>query len=597
MKSVLGWVCVCAILCLGCQSRQAQISVLSEHASAVPEHENYVVNGGPGSTEASFQDNKGARYSAVSNVVRVPIQEKCDDFAAPKKEKEAVPEEAKEVPGPEEPEWKVIDEPLETSFPVEVVCYRNFNIIASSKAPEVYYATEAYIERQPPRIRVRKFTDQELLCCDRDLTFRIEFTNEGGDDARQIELYDNIPHNVEYVEGTAGCEPYVADIVVERGADEKATKIVWHIDGPVAPGESGEAYYTVVCPKERPQLQCSLRFAPEVINVGETGELTCTVINTGKGAAENVNLEISLPPGIEYEGKDISQKVQFSLGNIASGGSVSRTLSIVRHRGGMQEHIVGLVTASNWEGCECHVLELPILRIRKDGPESIYNNNPITYNIAVSNDHTQAPATNCILTDELPEFVDFKEASHEGVYDEEKRTVTWQVGTLLPGATETRSVTVIARRSGALIDKASVTCAEGLTVTDEATTIVRGITALHVMSYDSEDPVEVGSTTTYVIEVRNEGFQDATNLELDTDVPRLTEFVSATGTDNDGNTISFQRDGDRVVYEPIVLPSGGRAVYRLTVRIFDRGDILNEARVRCNEFPNVLIVQEPTSPY
>jgi len=207
-------------------------------------------------------------------------------------------------------------------------------------------------------------------------------------------------------------------------------------------------------------------------------------------------------------------------------------------------------------------------------------------------------ATACVLTDKLPEFVTFKSASDGGTYDKESHTVTWMLGDLKPEQKVIRTVIIIPEQAGTFKDHAQVTCAEGITITDDAITIVRGISALHIDSYDTEDPVEVGGTTTYVIEVMNEGFQDVTGLVVVNEIPNSTEFVDGTGRDPEGNVVNCRVDGKNVIFEAIQkLAPAEKALYKVTVKVKAEAQLLNMTKIKYNEFSKTLIVEEPTHSY
>jgi len=589
----------------GCQMKQADILVLGQKSQ---ETKAFVVNGGPGSTEVAYEDDKGQKMSAASNVVKVPIVEKCDTKPIegdPKlsKEKESPVKEVKEIP-----EEKIIspfdekdDKKPEKFYTLDINTYPNHVVAASYEPPEISYSTEVYIRRTPPEIKLEKMTDEDKLCCDRQLTFRIKFTNLGGQDAYNVKIHDVIPARVEYVEESSGAQPYDANITIDRDKQEKATKITWNVQGPIPSGATGEVFYTVVCPPTRPKLNCYIRFDPKGLNVGQEGKVICAVNNSGTGTAEAVNVAIVIPPGIEYLGQSVGKKEVLNLGNIDAGQTAVRELKVRMRSGGKLDNIVANITTSNGEGCECIVPPAPTLKVEKSGPQLINNRLPMEYTIVVKNiGSKKAPATNCILTDQLPPFVHFKSASHNGTYDANKHCVTWNLGTLLPEAITSRTIIVIPQKAGEYVDKAQVSCDEGIIVTDTAKTVVRGITALEVSSYDTEDPVEIGGTTTYVIEILNEGFKDVTGLRIVNNIPRGSVVVNVAAKDSTGKDIGNKLSDDKtqVIFDVVPsLPSGEKVVVKITVKAMEKLQLLNSVAVSYNEFYKTIIVEEPTTTY
>ncbi len=578
------------VLFTGCQIKQADIHVLGSKEipqASQKEEQEFVVNGGVGSTEVQYMDEKGIQRKDTSNVVRVPIKQLCDEIKPP------VIEEVKPIEIPEE----VL--PVVKTYQVEVKTFSSNAIASGFKLPDVSFQTKAFVPKKPPKIELKKTTDEDMLCCDRQMTFRIQYLNVGGDNAYDVEIYDVIPARVAYVEETAGSEPYPAKLDIARNQDSIAQKITWRIPGPIPPDGMGEVYYTVVCPRPYPKLSCNVQFSPVFLKVGEEGKVVCRVMNSGNGAAQDVELFVTIPQGIEYKGHSVGMQENIRLGNIEPQHVVEKELPVVMRAGGKLDDIVARVSAANSTECECFVPPTPVLSIEKDGPNQITNRLPIEYTIAVKNAATKnAPASNCILTDKLPAFTDFKSASQDGTYDKETHTVTWHLGTLKPGDATERSVIVIPQKAGDFVDYAQVSCDEGITVTDTARTLVRGITALGVSCYDTEDPVEVGNTTTYIVDVINEGFKEATGLQAVTEIPEGTEFVDAQGRDEEGNIVAYNVSGNKVTFEkyPSLMPNA-KIIYKVTVKVKSAMNLLCITNITYNEFTKTIIVEEPTHSY
>jgi len=578
----------------GCQLKKADIQVLGSkevqetsqtQKTSLKENQEFVINGGTGSTEAKYIDEKGTQSKVSSNVVKVPIKQLCDEIKPPV-------EELKPIEIPEV-------EPVVKSYDVEVKTFP-VNIIAVGDAlPDVSYRTNVFVPKKPPKIELTKSTDEDMLCCDRQMTFRIKYVNVGGDNAYDVEIFDVIPARVAYVEETVGADASDTNIHIDRNQDAIAEKITWHIPGPIPPDGAGEVYYTVVCPRPYPKLSCNVRFEPVFLKVGEEGKVICKVINSGNGVAQDVEIFVTIPQGIEYKGHSIGMQENIRIGNIEPQQAVEKELVVMMRSGGRLDDIVAKVTAANSSGCECYVPPAPTLTIEKEGPAQITNRLPIEYTIAVKNTATKnVSAGNCILKDKLPAFTDFKSASMDGVYDKESHTVTWRLGTLKPGDTASRSVIVIPQKAGDFVDYAEVSCDEGITVTDTARTLVRGITALGVSKYDTEDPVEVGNPTTYIVDVINEGFKACTDLQAVTEIPEGTEFVDAQGRDEQGNVIAYNVSGNKVTFEkyPSLMPNA-KIVYKVTVKVTAAMNLLCVTKITYNEFSKTIIVEEPTHAY
>ena len=80
--------------------------------------------------------------------------------------------------------------------------------------------------------------------------------------------------------------------------------------------------------------------------------------------------------------------------------------------------------------------EDPVVALVKTGPETASPGESIEYELAWLNGGP-APSQNAVVVDTLPQGLDFVSASHGGRYDAARRTVTWKLGTLPVGATDT----------------------------------------------------------------------------------------------------------------------------------------------------------------
>ncbi|HNZ66179.1 MAG TPA: hypothetical protein PKM32_02275 [Planctomycetota bacterium] len=548
----------------------------------------FVYNGGPGSTEVIYEDLKGKQRTGFSNVIKVPMHENCEEEDDTPKFRDLTIVDIPEMPAiPEMPDYLV-----------SVDTFQNCTISDAHIGPDVVYQTDVFIPKTPPKVELTKSSDEDQLCCNDQLTYRIKFKNTGGMDAYNIRIDDVIPAKVMYLEETAGFDIYQGEVEIERDYDSIARKISWIIPGPIAPGAEGEVFYSVECSHPIPKLSCYIRFEPTFLGLGEEGSVICQVMNNGDGPAENVVATFNIPLGLECEiGTGRQATVQF--GTVGAGETVEKTIKVRMIGMARLDDMTVTLRADNAMSCSCEVPPTATMTIEKSGPSLVTNRVPIEYTIVVTNTSTKnAMATACVLTDKLPEFVTFKSASDGGTYDKESHTVTWMLGDLKPEQKVIRTVIIIPEQVGTFKDHAQVTCAEGITITDDAITIVRGISALHIDSYDTEDPVEVGGTTTYVIEVMNEGFQDVTGLVVVNEIPNSTEFVDGTGRDPEGNVVNCRVDGKNVIFEAIQkLAPAEKALYKVTVKVKAEAQLLNMTKIKYNEFSKTLIVEEPTHSY
>ena len=110
-----------------------------------------------------------------------------------------------------------------------------------------------------------------------------------------------------------------------------------------------------------------------------------------------------------------------------------------------------------------------------------------------------------------------------------KGEITWNLGALAPGASQTIGFEAKSAQAGVLQTSSTVSCACATPAKTSCQTRVIGIPAILLEVVDVEDPVEVGKSTTYVITVTNQGTAPGTNIKIGCDVPAESAYVSATG--------------------------------------------------------------------
>ncbi|GIW42195.1 MAG: hypothetical protein KatS3mg076_2772 [Candidatus Binatia bacterium] len=105
------------------------------------------------------------------------------------------------------------------------------------------------------------------------------------------------------------------------------------------------------------------------------------------------------------------------------------------------------------------------LVLLKEGPEAVYLAEPFSYTITVTNNLSpvgQCTRTNVVVTDSLPQNLEFLGASTTaGSCAEAAGTVTCNLGTLVPGQTETVTIQVRALTVDPLTNTASLTASYG----------------------------------------------------------------------------------------------------------------------------------------
>jgi uncharacterized repeat protein (TIGR01451 family)/LPXTG-motif cell wall-anchored protein len=331
---------------------------------------------------------------------------------------------------------------------------------------------------------------------------------------------------------------------------------------------------------------------------GSTHTYGISVTNNGGGIARNVVVEDELREGLSFVsasngGTATGQDVSWNLGDLAPGQTVNLTVDVKVARpapAGLIDEtgtVPNTATVHADNDCipgtgdpECtdkveNPVDAPHLTQDKvvDKAEALPADK-LTYTVTVGNDG-KADATKVMATDTLPEGVTFDEAvpAQGTVTDNEDGTLTWDIGTLAPGASTTMKVTatinegqwdatlenrVIATNDpgdcvgetcdpptvkNPCTDDADYSCAE-------TKTPAPGLRQDKVVD---KAEAKAGEELTYKVTVANTGETTYTDLPAVDELPKEVTFVSASdgGVHKDGKvswTIDKLAPGEKVVY-------------------------------------------------
>jgi uncharacterized repeat protein (TIGR01451 family) len=109
---------------------------------------------------------------------------------------------------------------------------------------------------------------------------------------------------------------------------------------------------------------------------------------------------------------------------------------------------------------------------------------------------------------------------------------------------------------------------------------------------DVEDPVRVGSQTTYIISVTNQGSAAATNIRITCLLENNVQYVSSAGA------TSGSKDGQMVKFLPLSsLEPKARAAWRVVVSAVKPGDVRFKAVLNADQLTRPVEESEATHIY
>jgi uncharacterized repeat protein (TIGR01451 family) len=289
----------------------------------------------------------------------------------------------------------------------------------------------------------------------------------------------------------------------------------------------------------QPNLELAIS-APAEVLLCDPIPVEFTVSNTGTGIARNVKIVYVLPAGLETP--DSRTELVFDAGTLPTGQSRQFAAKVRATKTGVYVNKALAGSASGLRSESTAIVTTvrqPKLTIASVGPTRQYLGRSVSYEVTVTN-KGDGVAKETVVEHTVPLGATSVEATSGARLSGSK--VVWELGALAPDTSKQMRLSYTPIDTGSLMNTATASayCAEGVTASVE--TSITGIPAVHLEVVDVEDPVEVGSGTTYVITVTNEGTAPDANIRITCDLEDKLQYVSAAGASPGsrvGNTITF----------------------------------------------------------
>jgi len=287
------------------------------------------------------------------------------------------------------------------------------------------------------------------------------------------------------------------------------------------------------------------------------------VSNPSRVDATNATLTDVLPDGIAYvssspEARVEGQRLTWSLGTVPAGGNVKGTVTVRGTRTGTFENcaVVAADFGLGARACAIMIIVQPQLALTKTGPQEVIQCESIPYVLEVANPG-DAPATNVRVMDELPEGLTWKG----------QRAVSFDIGTLESGQSQTMRYEANASRTGSFGNTAVAMADRGLEARASHNVVVRKPEL--VLSKAGPRAQYLGRNVTWTLAVANRGDAEARNAMLVDTLPTNATFVSA----SDGG----QHSGGKVTWNMGTLGVNASRQVSVTMRGDRIGTLTNRA--------------------
>jgi uncharacterized repeat protein (TIGR01451 family) len=428
-------------------------------------------------------------------------------------------------------------------------------------------------------------------------TYEIAVRNPGKAPALLVRVEDQVAANLRYLKS-------------EPPAEVQGTQLLWNL-GTLEPGgerrlkveaqaiAEGEALSsaTAICAASsscrtkvsRPQLAI-VKKGPETAHVGESIKFELVVSNSGSGPAEGVVLRDKMPAGFQHPAGNF---IEADLGTLKPGESRTIPIEVRVVQAGRLVNEASVTAPGIPEAtAQAAVMVTDAsLSLRKTGPQQGNPNQELDFGLVVSNTG-EAPATGVKLTDRLPEGLAFVSASDGGTFNAKTHAVEWALGTLAAGQSKALSVRLKAIKAGDWVNQAAARTERGQEAKAELPVHVEGVPALLLEVVDLDDPVEIGSETTYEIRVVNQGTAPCTGLRIAGVVPAGLTLLGAEGT------VTHRINGNQVIFEPLPkLAAKADVQFKVLVRAVKPGDWRFRVWMSCDHMPKPIFEDESTQVY
>jgi len=454
---------------------------------------------------------------------------------------------------------------------------------------------------QTPQLAVEKRGPREIQV-GKTARFEILVRNVGSAIANEVILRDSVPFGTALVATTppatpAGVQGAPGELVWLLGTLPPGGQARVAVDlMPMTEGDVGSvasvsfrADASVRSRATRPALEIRVE-PPSPVLVGLDSRLSISVSNPGSGVATGVVLEGLLPDGLAHRA---GRELEFDVGSLPPGES--RTIDLVLATTGPGVHGLKLVARADGQIEVAETVKVavtaPTLELAVQMPSRRYLQRPATCTIAMTNAGT-APAIGVELAAQLPPGMKFVRANNAGYYEERTHRVLWNLEELPAAETGEVEMVVMPIALGPQKIVAAARTTAGLSDQKAHTVEVEGLAALAFEVADSEDPIEVGGTSEYVIRVGNQGTKPASGVRVVATLLGDMEPVDARGPSPhrvDNLTISF---------EPLAkLAPSEEALYRIRVRGRREGDQRVQVQLTSDDQPAPITKEEITRVY
>jgi uncharacterized repeat protein (TIGR01451 family) len=426
-----------------------------------------------------------------------------------------------------------------------------------------------------PVLSISKTASPDPVTAGGTLTYTLDYTNTGNDDATGVFITDTVPTNTTFTSatgggtqsggvvtwnigtlgaGASGSVQMVVQVNSPLPNGTLITNVTYGIDSNETAPVNGTSVSTTV--GSSPVLSISKTASPDPVPAGGTLTYTLNYTNTGNENATGVFITDAVPANTMFVsatsgGTEAGGVVTWNIGTLGAGASGSVQM-VVRVNSPLPDGttitnatygIDSNQTASvNGTPVNTTVTSSPVLSISKTAsPNPVTAGSTLTYTLTYANTGNEG-ATGVLITDVVPANTTFVSATAGGT--QSGGVVTWNISILGAGASGSVQMAVRVNSplpNGTLITNATYGIDSNETVASTGAAVTTSVSA--VVSPIISSAIEVTYNSIYVLqpgvhEIRVEGsnFQDGAVLDLGAGISAGS--TSLTGTSSLTATIT-----------------------------------------------------------
>jgi len=313
----------------------------------------------------------------------------------------------------------------------------------------------------------------------------------------------------------------------------------------------------IVAPKLKIDVNSDQR-----VRIGDSIVCNFTVTNQGDVGATNVWIRNVIPDGLRHpDGQDLEHKI----GKLGPGASYEVQLTLQAVTAGKRVNNVSITADGGIKLTTKSIVDVQPNRLilARSGPSKRYVGRMAIYENRVTN-RSSEQVTNTTLVEQLPEGMEFVEASHAGRFDQTKRTVSWDFEQLNPQESRTVSLKLLPQDTGKKTSVVQVIEASGGKTQTVSHTQITGFASLGLDVSEVNRPMAVGEQVRLTVRTRNRGTSEATNVQVQCRIPKEFELLAVTA---EKRPVKFTRAGDLIKLDPIVkLPGRSQSDFEVLLR-------------------------------